>query len=72
MSIIGKNLGNAKKHNGKILEHNRLRPTAKTFGIGCSIQLMQCEELHNRKTITLNRFSVVFALHKFGSRDLAM
>ena len=26
MSIIGKKLGNAKKHNGQILEHNRLRP----------------------------------------------
>ena len=30
MSIIGKKLGNAKKHNGQILEHNRLRPTTKT------------------------------------------
>ena len=28
MSIIGKKLGNAKKHNGQILEHNRLSPTA--------------------------------------------
>ena len=25
MSIIGKKLGNAKKHNGQILEHNRHR-----------------------------------------------
>ena len=27
MNIIGKNLGNAKKHNGKILEHKRHRPS---------------------------------------------
>ena len=27
MSIIGKNLRNAKKHNRQILEHNRHRPT---------------------------------------------
>ena len=29
MSIIGKKLGNAKKRDGQILEHNRLRPIAK-------------------------------------------
>ena len=28
MSIIGKNLGDAKKHNGQILEHNRHRPNS--------------------------------------------
>ena len=27
MSIIGKKLGNAKKHNGQISEHNKLRPS---------------------------------------------
>ena len=27
MSITSKNLGIAKKQNGQILEHNRLRPT---------------------------------------------
>ena len=27
MSIISKNLGNAKKHNGQILEHNRHKPS---------------------------------------------
>ena len=26
MSIIGRKLGNAKKHNEQILKHNRLRP----------------------------------------------
>ena len=26
MSVISKNLGNAKKYNGQILEHIRLRP----------------------------------------------
>ena len=26
MSIIGRKLGNAKKHNEQILEHNRLKP----------------------------------------------
>ena len=29
MNIICKNLGNAKKHNEQILEHNRLKSTAK-------------------------------------------
>ena len=29
MSIIDKNLGNAKKHNGQILEHNRHKPNQK-------------------------------------------
>ena len=33
MSIIGKKLGNAKKHNGQILEHNRLRPTGEQLAI---------------------------------------
>ena len=31
MSMIGKKLGNAKKHNGKIMEHNRFRPIAETL-----------------------------------------
>ena len=30
-SIIGRKLGNAKKHNRQILEHNRLRPTLHSF-----------------------------------------
>ena len=30
MSMIGKKLGNAKKHNGQIFEHNRLRSTEGT------------------------------------------
>ena len=31
MSIIGKKLGNAKNHNGQILEHNRLRPNGQLY-----------------------------------------
>ena len=38
MSIICKNLGNARKHNGQILEHNRLRPTS---GYDFTIKLHQ-------------------------------
>ena len=33
MSIIGKNLGNAKKHNRQILEHNRPRPSTNAVGM---------------------------------------
>ena len=31
MSIIGKNLENAKKHNGQILEHYRQEPKAEVW-----------------------------------------
>ena len=37
MSIIGKKLRNAKKHNGQILEHNRLRPADSFDPLVCNL-----------------------------------
>ena len=40
MSIINKNLGNAKKHNGQILDHNKLRPSRKGGAMELQISRM--------------------------------
>ena len=60
MSIIGtKNLGNAKKHNRQIVEHNRNRPTTQYT---CLKYLHRAWVLDGRASILVN-----FHLHAFGN-----
>ena len=50
MSIIGKKLGNAETHNGKILEHNRHRPKPEICRPTTQKQLVAIRKSRGRKT----------------------